>query len=163
MRGRLRTGLMRLPGGVGYRLATALHLRRSKRPETHTAARVERVMPTAPPAEPETNPYTHALAQIGAQDHAQDAAGLPAALAPADRHVQQNGTDPSPDQGPLTVQLERKGRQKRLRVRAAGDIWSDDFRNELARDRHFEATLVWKEFFILVFIAIVLAARTFFG
>jgi hypothetical protein len=79
--------------------------------------------------------------------------------APADFSSRTNGSDVAP----LTVELEGEGRSKRLRVRASGDIWSEDFRQELARDRRFEATLVWKEFLILVFIAIVLVARTVLG
>jgi hypothetical protein len=115
MKGRVRYGLMRLPGGVGYRLAGALHLRK----------------PPAPPRAPGT--------------------------APADRTALQNGSDI----GPLTVELE--GRSKRLRVRAAGDIWSDEFRAELARDRHFEASLAWRELVILMIIAAILIARSVFG
>ena len=34
---------------------------------------------------------------------------------------------------------------------------------ELARDRHFEASLVWRELAVLALIAVVLAARTIFG
>ncbi len=117
MRSRLRSALLRLPGGVGYRLAGPLRIREPVRP------------PLAP------------------------------GVAPADRSAHVNGSGTAP----LTVELERGGRSKRLRVRAAGDIWSDDFREELARDRHFEASLVWREFAILVFIAVVLAARTVFG
>jgi hypothetical protein len=82
---------------------------------------------------------------------------LAAGTAPADRSSRRSG---SPG-GPLEVDLE--GRSKRLRVRAAGDIWSDDFREELARDRRFEASLAWRELVILVFIAIILAARTLAG
>lgn len=81
-------------------------------------------------------------------------------IAPADRRsARPNGSSAAP----LTVGLEQEGRHKRLRVRAAGDIWSDDFREELARDRHFEATLVWRELAVLALIAVVLAARTIFG
>ena len=79
---------------------------------------------------------------------------LPAPPAPA-----QNGLGPAP----LTVELEDEGRSKRLRVRAAGDIWSQDFRDELAQDRRFEASLVWRELAILAFIAVILAARTIAG
>jgi hypothetical protein len=46
-----------------------------------------------------------------------------------------------------------------LRVRASGDIWSQDFRDELAADRHFEASLVWRELAILLAIAVILIAR----
>jgi hypothetical protein len=108
---------MRLPGGVGYRLAGAMHVRKQ------------------PPA------------------------ALPLGTAPADRASHVNGSGG----GPLTVELEQEGRSKRLRVRASGDIWSDDFREELARDRHFEASLAWRELVILAFIAVILAARTIFG
>jgi hypothetical protein len=65
--------------------------------------------------------------------------------------------------GPLTVEFEQDGRSKRLRVRAAGDIWSDEFRAELARDRHFEASLAWRELVILLFIAAILIVRGVFG
>jgi hypothetical protein len=72
---------------------------------------------------------------------------------------EQNGSGTAP----LTVEMEDEGRRKRLRVRAAGDIWSEDFRTELAADRRFEAGLVWRELIILGFIAAVLAARAIFG
>jgi hypothetical protein len=117
MKGGLRSALLRLPGGVGYRLAGAFHVRR-------------------PPA-PQRLPGT----------------------APADRSSNQNGSGT----GPLTVELQQEGRSKRLRVRAAGDIWSDEFREELARDRHFEASLAWRELVILIFIAAILIARGVFG
>jgi hypothetical protein len=117
MRHRVRSALMRLPGGVGYRLAGAMRVRRPPAPAPARA--------------------------LG--------------TAPADRSSRQNGSSTAP----LTVQLE--GRSKRLRVRASGDIWSDDFREELARDRHFEASLVWREAVILAFIAVVLIARTVLG
>lgn len=110
MRRRLRSGLLRLPGGFGYRMARVLHVRKY------------RPLPAPPP--------------------------------PA-----QNGSGTAP----LTVELEGEGRSKRLRVRAAGDIWSQEFRDELAEDRRFEASLVWREMAILVFIAAVLAARTIAG
>jgi hypothetical protein len=127
MRHGVRSALLRLPVGVGYRLAGALHIR---------------------------NPMVLA----SANDQAPTPAPLPAAgTAPADRSTHRNGSGG----GPLTVELE--GRSKRLRVRAAGDIWSDDFREELARDRHFEASLAWRELVILIFIAIILAARTLAG
>jgi hypothetical protein len=119
MRRRLRTALLRLPGGVGYRLAGPLHVRKSV---------------------PAPRPFTPGMA-------------------PADRasHSNASGT------GKLTVELEQQGRSKRLRVRDAGDIWSDDFRAELARDRRFEASLAWRELVILVFIAVILALRTIAG
>lgn len=110
MRSRLRGGLLRLPGGVGYRIAGAVGVRKG---------------PASPPPEPQS----------------------------------QNGSG----SGPLTVQLEDKGRSKRLRVRAAGDIWSQEFREELAADRRFEASLAWRELVILGLIAVILAARTIFG
>jgi hypothetical protein len=119
MRRRIRSLLLRMPDGVGYRLAGALHVRKSPAP--------------AVPA--------------------------PLGIAPADRASHSNGSGA----GPLTVELEQDGRSKRLRVRAAGDIWSDDFREELARDRHFEASLAWRELVILVFIAAILALRTIAG
>jgi hypothetical protein len=117
MRRGIRAALLRLPGGVGYRLAWALHVRKAPRN------------------------------------------ALGPGTAPADLSTRKNGSDVAP----LTVEVEGEGRSKRLRVRASGDIWSEDFRLELARDRRFEATLVWKEFVILVFIGVVLAARTIAG
>jgi len=117
VRGRVRSALLRLPGGVGYRMAGALHVRK----------------PPAPP--------------------------LPQGTAPADLGAQRNGSGT----GPLTVEFEQEGRSKRLRVRAAGDIWSDEFRGELARDRHFEASLAWRELVILIFIAAILVARSVLG
>jgi len=123
MRGRVRSALLRLPCGFGYRLAGALHVRQA-----------------APSGSSPMSP-------------------LAMGTAPADRSAHRNGSG----KGPLTVELEREGRSKRLRVRAAGDIWSDDFRQELARDRHFEASLAWRELVILAFIAVVLAARTLAG
>jgi hypothetical protein len=115
MRRRLHTGLLRLPGGIGYRMARALHVR--------------------------------------------EVSALPAAALPAAPTAHQNGSGTAP----LTVELDESGRSKRLRVRAAGDIWSQDFREELAKDRHFEASLVWRELVILVFIAVILALRTLGG
>jgi hypothetical protein len=106
MRKLLQAMLMRLPGGLGYRLARALRLQ----------------------APPSPRP-----AESGSQNGSQAA--------------------------PLEVAMEQEGRRKRLRVRASGDIWSEDFRRELAQDRQFEASLVWKELAILLFVAAVLAAR----
>jgi hypothetical protein len=109
MRRRLRSGLLRLPGGLGYQLAGSLRLREN------------RALPAAPPPE--------------------------------------NGAGTAP----LTVELEDAGRHKRLRVRASGDIWSQEFREELAQDRRFEASLVWREIVILAFIGVVLVLRTIAG
>jgi hypothetical protein len=103
VRRRIRSGLLRLPGDLGYRLARALHVRGPAR-----AAPSENGSPTAP----------------------------------------------------LTVELDDAGRRRRLRVRAADDLWSEDFREELAGDRRFEASLVWHELAILLVIAAVLVART---
>jgi hypothetical protein len=123
MRGGIRSALLRLPGGVGYRLAGALHIRGP-------------------------------MVLASSNDQAATPAPLLAAgTAPADRSSNRNGSSG----GPLTVELE--GRSKRLRVRAADDIWSDEFREELARDRHFEASLAWRELVILIFIAVILIAR----
>jgi hypothetical protein len=110
MRRRMRSWLLRLPGGFGYRIARVL--------------KVEK-----------------------------------AALRPIAGAATENGSDLAP----LAVELEGEGRSKRLRVRAAGDIWSQEFRDELAQDRRFEASLVWRELVILIFIAAVLAARTLAG
>jgi hypothetical protein len=117
MRRRLHAGLLRLPGGFGYRIARALHVRKVPAlPVTLAAAPL-----TTPPAP-------------------------------------QNGSG-----APLHVELEESGRRKRLRVRASGDIWSQEFRDELAEDRRFEASLVWRELIILAFIAVILVARTLGG
>jgi hypothetical protein len=110
MRGLLRSVLMHLPGGAGYRLARALRVQ-----GTPPASSVERAEPAS-----------------------------------------QNGSGTAP----LEVALEQEGRRKRLRVRAAGDVWSEEFRRELAQDRQFEASLVWRELAILLFVAAVLVART---
>jgi hypothetical protein len=112
----MRSWLLRLPGGFGYRIARALKV-----------------------AKPVLRPIAGAATDNG----------------PA--------SDNGAASAPLTVELEGEGRSKRLRVRAAGDIWSQDFRDELAQDRRFEASLVWRELVILVFIAAVLAARTIAG
>jgi hypothetical protein len=109
MRQRLRSGLLRLPGRLGYRLAGSLRVRKNR---------------AAPVASPP-----------------------------------QNGAGTAP----LTVELEDSGAHKRLRVRASGDIWSQEFREELAADRRFEASLVWREIVILAFIAVVLVLRTIAG
>jgi hypothetical protein len=110
MRRRVRSGLLRLPGRLGYRVARALRLER-----------------------------------------------------PAVRPIAGAADDNGSDIAPLKVELEQAGRRKRLRVRAAGDIWSQEFREELAEDRSFEASLVWRELVILAFIAAVLAVRTLAG
>jgi hypothetical protein len=110
MRRRLRSVLMHLPGGAGYRLARALGVQ---------------AIPSAPPVAPH-------------------------------EPASQNGSRSAP----LEVAMEQEGRRKRLRVRASGDIWSDEFRQELAEDRRFEASLVWRELAILLFVAAVLVART---
>jgi hypothetical protein len=120
MRKRLQSGLMRLPGGFGYRLAWALRLQRAPSP---------------------------VLVAIQKDDDPPELRGE------ADSP---NGSGTAP----LEVAVEQEGRRKRLRVRASDDIWSEDFRRELAQDRQFEASLVWKELAILLFIAAVLAART---
>ena len=110
MRQRLRSVLMHLPGGAGYRLARALGVQ-----GTPSAPSVER-----------------------------------------DEPASRNGSGPAP----LEVAMEQEGRRKRLRVRASGDVWSEEFRQELAEDRRFEASLVWRELAILLFVAAVLVART---
>jgi hypothetical protein len=110
MRRRLRSALMHLPGGAGYRLARALGVQ---------------AIPSVPSVERNE---------------------------PASR----NGSGSAP----LEVAMEQEGRRKRLRVRASGDIWSEEFRQELAEDRRFEASLVWRELAILLFVAAVLVART---
>ena len=47
-------------------------------------------------------------------------------------------------------------REQRLMVRAPGDIWSDEFRDELHRDRHFEASLLLREAVVLPIVLLVL-------
>jgi hypothetical protein len=143
MRG-VRPALLRLPVGIGYRMARALHIRKPMVMASDTN-----------PAKPITNP-TEAMVMTSA-NNGTEPPPPEAATAPADLSASRKGSSG----GPLEVQME--GRSKRLRVRAAGDIWSDDFRQELARDRHFEASLAWRELVILIFIAIILAARSFAG
>src|SRR3954447_11978673 len=100
MRG-VRPALLRLPGGVGYRLAGALHIRKPM------------IMPSA------TNPTKEMV--MASVNNGTEPAPIPeAGTAPADRPTHRKGSQG----GPLEVQME--GRSKRLRVRAAGDIWSDD-------------------------------------
>jgi hypothetical protein len=127
MRRGVRSALFRLPGGVGYRLAGALHVRKGLVLQS-------------------SNHQTQAPAPA-----------LAAGTAPADRSSRGSGSHGGP------LEVEQEGRSKRLRVRASGDIWSEDFREEIARDRHFEASLAWRELVILIFIAAILAARTLLG
>jgi hypothetical protein len=48
---------------------------------------------------------------------------------------------------------------KRLRVRAPGDIWSDEFREEVRRDMRFEGSLLRREAAVLLLIAAIIALR----
>jgi hypothetical protein len=50
-------------------------------------------------------------------------------------------------------------RRARLRVRAPGDIWSEEFREELRIDRRFEGGLMPREAIVLIVIAIFIALR----
>lgn len=52
---------------------------------------------------------------------------------------------------------------RRLRVRPPGDIWSDEFRAELRRDRHFEASLLLREGAVLLLVGAILALRLITG
>lgn len=48
------------------------------------------------------------------------------------------------------------GIERRLMVRAPGDIWSEEFRTELRRDRAFEGSLMAREAFVLVIVALLI-------
>jgi hypothetical protein len=54
---------------------------------------------------------------------------------------------------------DRPGIEGRLRVRAPGDIWSEEFREELRRDRRFEGGLLLREAIVLLLVAAVIALR----
>jgi hypothetical protein len=47
----------------------------------------------------------------------------------------------------------------RLRVRRPGDVWSDDFRAELRRDRRFEASLIARQMIVLAIVLAIIALR----
>jgi hypothetical protein len=49
--------------------------------------------------------------------------------------------------------------EKRLRVRAPGDIWSDEFREEVRRDKRFEGSLLRREAAVLLLVAAIIALR----
>jgi hypothetical protein len=88
------------------------------------------------------------------------AGGGMVAMAP----VQADGFAPPDAEEPLSPEGGLGGDvSRRVRVRADGDVWSDEFRAELRKDRDFEARLVWKELLILIFIAALLVARQLVG
>jgi hypothetical protein len=72
----------------------------------------------------------------------------------ADEFAPPDAEEPLTSEGGMGGDVSR-----RVRVRADGDVWSDEFRAELRKDRDFEARLVWKEFLILIFISALLVAR----
>jgi hypothetical protein len=49
--------------------------------------------------------------------------------------------------------------QKRLRVRRPGDTWSDEFRDELRRDRRFEASLLARQAVVVLIVLAIIALR----
>jgi len=53
----------------------------------------------------------------------------------------------------------REGIEKRLRVRRPGDDWSDEFRQELRRDRRFEASLMLRQAFVILIVLAIIALR----
>jgi hypothetical protein len=67
--------------------------------------------------------------------------------------------DESPHPGDGDLDGRNNGRNKRIAVRAADDMWSLEFREEFRRDTRFEASLFWREAIILVLIAALLVAR----
>jgi hypothetical protein len=48
---------------------------------------------------------------------------------------------------------------KRLRVRAPGDVWSDEFREEVRHDMRFEGSLLRREAAVLLLVAAIIALR----
>jgi hypothetical protein len=88
------------------------------------------------------------------------AGGGMVAIAPA----QADEFAPPDAEEPLTAEGGMGGDvSRRVRVRSDGDVWSDEFRAELRKDRDFEARLVWKELLILIFISALLVARQLVG
>lgn len=114
---RLRSVLLSMPPGVGYRLARGLGV------------------------------LDPGAVAPGAVVVAPTLSG-PVPFAPPDAEV------PS-----AVADLPDKGFSRRLRVRAPGDVWSDEFRQELRRDRAFEASLIWRQAAVLFVIAVVIAVR----
>jgi hypothetical protein len=53
------------------------------------------------------------------------------------------------------------GIDARVRVRAPGDIWSEEFREEVNHDRRFEGSLLLREMAVLLLIAAIVAMRVF--
>jgi hypothetical protein len=51
------------------------------------------------------------------------------------------------------------GVENRVLVRAPGDVWSVEFREELRKDRRFEGSLLLREIGVLCFVAAVIALR----
>jgi hypothetical protein len=57
------------------------------------------------------------------------------------------------------VRRKRKqapGIERRLMVRAPGDIWSEEFRTELRHDRAFEGSLLAREAAVLAIVAVLI-------
>jgi hypothetical protein len=52
-----------------------------------------------------------------------------------------------------------RGIEHRLMVRPPEDIWSDEFREEMWRDRRFEGSLVLREAAVLAIVALVILVR----
>jgi hypothetical protein len=52
-----------------------------------------------------------------------------------------------------------RGIDHRLMVRAPGDTWSDEFREEFQCDRRFEGSLLMRVVAVLAIVALVIALR----
>jgi hypothetical protein len=172
---RLRSVLLSMPLGLGYRLARGLGV---LDPGTvapgavvvaPTLSRRARLLalpddPTAPvPFAPPDAEVLSAVADLPDKGFSRrpptpsrrarplglpDDPTAPVPFAPPDAEVLSAVAD-----------LPDKGFSRRLRVRAPGDVWSDEFRQELRRDRAFEASLVWRQATVLLVIAVVFAVR----
>jgi hypothetical protein len=57
------------------------------------------------------------------------------------------------------VSPAREEIDKRLRVRASGDVWSDEFRDEVRRDKRFEGSLLRREAAVLLLVAAIIVLR----
>jgi hypothetical protein len=49
-----------------------------------------------------------------------------------------------------------RGIDNRIMVRAPGDVWSEEFREEVRRDRRFEGSLIAREAAVLCVVALIL-------
>ncbi|MHB1836627.1 MAG: hypothetical protein ACYCXW_16890 [Solirubrobacteraceae bacterium] len=53
----------------------------------------------------------------------------------------------------------REGIEKRVHVRRPDDFWSDEFRQEMRRDRRFEASLMLRQAIVLLIVVAIIALR----